>query len=135
MHRGKDRLKNNSLVKLSDIEWDIMDCVMEMNGRTIDNPEGRWYYPNGDPVNCASKTDPFKCKLTADKKGVRLYRNPKITGRDGLLALFNPGTYTCCLPDRCDLDATIRTTVRIWSELKEWILQNLVNPYLYILPT
>ena len=94
-----------------------MSCIMLSNERTIDSPEGKWNYPNGNPIACTSETELFNCKLTDDRLGVKLYKNPNLRGADSMKKMFDPGLYSCCLPGKCDDGKSIRATIRIWGRL------------------
>ena len=115
LYKGNDKIMNNSYVKLSEIEWDFLNCAMSSNERAIENPEGKWYYPSGNPISCTSDMEPFNCKLTEDKLGVQLYRNPNLRSKNSLKKVFDPGEYACCLPQKCDDGRSIRATLRIWG--------------------
>lgn len=117
LYRGTHQIINNSFIKLSEIEADFVNCVMLSNERTIDHPEKKWHYPNGNPVGCTSETEPFNCKLTDDRLGVKLYINPNLRGAKSMKKLFDPGHYSCCLPGKCDDGKSIRATLRIWGGL------------------
>ena len=131
LFRGTDPILNNSYVQLSKFEHDFVTCTMSPSEQTIHSPEVKWYYPDGKPVRCTSKMEPFNCNLTEDRLGVRLYRNLKQKGPDAVKKMFEPGLYSCCLPWHCNDGKSIRATLRIWGKCSQHTATEIFNSLQY----
>ena len=92
-----------------------LQCLLAVGDNAVTTAQGKWLYPDGNPVNCSKKVNNINrigCSGTVNNSGVSLYtygRFPKLTEEDN-------GVYTCCLPGSCSDGSSSVITARIFSQ-------------------
>ena len=116
MHKG-ECLAENAFFQVSELGRadNGLQCLLANSENTVTSAQGKWLYPDGNPVNCSkevSKSDPIGCSNTANNDGATLYAHLKATR----LPDEHSGVYTCCLPGNCSDGSSNSITVRIFGQ-------------------
>ena len=93
-----------------------LQCLLADSANVVTAAQGKWLYPDGNPINCSKKVNPMHpigCSNTAKNDGATLYAFRSVT----TLPTEHNGVYTCCLPGNCCDGSSSAITVRIFSQL------------------
>ena len=93
-----------------------LQCLLADGDNVVTTAQGKWLYPDGNPVNCSKKVNSMNrigCSSTAKNDGATLYVFQTVT----TLPAEHTGVYTCCLPGNCSDGSSSTTTVRIFGQL------------------
>ena len=92
-----------------------LHCLLVNGENAVTSAQGRWQYPNGDPVNCDetgnTNSSPFGCSSTNQGDGVTLYKHNQLHS----LSSEHSGVYTCCLPGNCSDGSSSQIIIRIYG--------------------
>ena len=99
-----------------------LHCLLANSDNTVTSAQGRWMYPDENPVNCDGTENanlgPFGCSITNQSDGVRLYKHDQLYS----LSSEHSGVYTCCLPESCSDGSSSQITVRIYGEFHYFLI-------------
>ena len=93
-----------------------LQCLLADGANVVTTAQGKWLYPDGNPVNCSKKVNglnPIGCSSTTNNNGATLYAFKGVA----TLPTEHNGVYTCCLPGNCSDGSSSAITVRIFSQL------------------